>query len=396
MPHFLASAVVAGELAVLFVGATMPSPLYPSYAADFGFGGVTLTLIYATYVVGNLGALLLAGRLSDQIGRRQAILPALGLAIASALVFLFAQSTAWLYPARILSGLATGLGSAAATAWLAELQPRDRRPAAALQATMANFLGIAAGPLVAGLLADLAPWPLRLPYIVYLAPLIIAIPALWAAPETVKRRASGWAELELRPRLGVPRQIRVDFLPPAVTAFVTFALIGFYAALVPSLLRDSVRIQSPAVSGGIICGLFVVAALVARFSRTLGARAAMLCGLAVLPPSVALLIGAQVTGSLSLLLVATLSAGIAAALGYRGSLQVVNEIAPAQQRGEVVSTYLIAVYLGNSVPIIGVGLLAAYTTPIFADLMFAIILAVLAGAAWVGERAGIAHVKAAE
>jgi MFS family permease len=88
------SIVVAGELGVLFVGATLPSPLYTLYGATFGFGGVTLTLIYATYVLGNLTALLFGARLSDQIGRRRAMLPALGLAIAGALVFLFARSTA--------------------------------------------------------------------------------------------------------------------------------------------------------------------------------------------------------------------------------------------------------------------------------------------------------------
>lgn len=177
------SIVVAGVLGVLFVGATLPSPLYPLYGASFGFGGVTLTLIYATYVLGNVAALLFGGRVSDQIGRRRAMLPALGLAIASALVFLFAQNTAWLYPARILSGLATGLGSGVATAWLAELQPRGHRAAGAMFATAGNFLGTAVGPLLAGLLAAFAGWPLRLCYVVYLVLLAAALPALWIPPK---------------------------------------------------------------------------------------------------------------------------------------------------------------------------------------------------------------------
>lgn len=390
------SIVVAGELGVLLVGATLPSPLYPLYGVTFGFGGVTLTLIYAAYVLGNLAALLFGGRLSDQIGRRRAMLPALGLAIASALVFLFAQSIAWLYPARILSGLATGLGSGAATAWLAELQPRGHRAAGAMLATAGNFLGTAAGPLLGGLLAAFAGWPLRLCYVVYLVLLAAAMPALWAAPETVTQPPLGPGGLTLRPRLGVPRQIRLEFLSPAVTAFVTFALIGFYAALVPSLLRDSLELPSPAVSGGIICGLFLVATIVAMVSRKIAARPAMLCGLALLLPSVALLVGAQVANSLPLLLVATCCAGIAGALGYRGSLQVVNDISPADRRGEVVSSYLIAVYLGNSVPIIGVGVLSAATSSAIAHIAFAAVIAALAVAALLAERRDLAAVKAAE
>jgi MFS family permease len=87
------SIVVAGELGVQLVGATLPSPLYTLYGATFGFGDVTLTLIYAAYVLGNLTALLFGGRSSDQMGRRRAMLPALGLAIAGALVFLFGKRT---------------------------------------------------------------------------------------------------------------------------------------------------------------------------------------------------------------------------------------------------------------------------------------------------------------
>jgi MFS family permease len=66
----IGAGLIATELAVMFVGATLPTPLYTLYRHVFGFGGVTLTLIYAVYVLGNLSALLVFGRLSDQIGRR--------------------------------------------------------------------------------------------------------------------------------------------------------------------------------------------------------------------------------------------------------------------------------------------------------------------------------------
>ena len=83
----LALAIVTTELAVIFVGAIMPTPLYPLYRQAFGFSGVMLTLIYAVYVVGNLAALLFFGRLADQIGRRAVSLPAIGFGIASTVAF---------------------------------------------------------------------------------------------------------------------------------------------------------------------------------------------------------------------------------------------------------------------------------------------------------------------
>ena len=159
---FLPPAIVAGELAVLFVGATMPSPLYPLYARRFGFGEITLTLVYAAYVLGNLAALLLLGRLSDQIGRRRATLPALGLAIASTIAFLIMAGTASLFAGRILSGVATGLGAGAMTAWLAELPGNSTLRSASI-ATAANFLGTATGPLLSGILATFVPAPLIVP-----------------------------------------------------------------------------------------------------------------------------------------------------------------------------------------------------------------------------------------
>jgi MFS family permease len=50
--------------------ASAPSPLYPLYRERWGFSITTLTVIFAVYVVGLLGALLTVGSLSDHLGRR--------------------------------------------------------------------------------------------------------------------------------------------------------------------------------------------------------------------------------------------------------------------------------------------------------------------------------------
>jgi MFS family permease len=377
----LAATAVASELAVMFVGATLPTPLYPLYRETFGFGGITLTLIYAVYVLGTLTALLIFGRLSDQLGRRPTTLPAIGSGLASTLVFVAAESVAWLFAARILSGFATGLASGAATAWIAELQPQRDKVAAAVTAAFANFVGLAVGPLLAGALAQFAPWALRLSYIVYLPMLVAIAIVILATPETVAKRARRMADLSLRPRLGVPKAIRLPFLSPAVTAFATFALIGFYAAVVPNLLAERLHKTGPVVAGLVVFELFAVAALITAVTGNVRNRLAMLGGLGLLPPGLALLVVAEMQQSMPLLLVATAIGGIAAALGYRGSLAVVNAIAPAEQRSAVMSTYLVAVCGGNSLPVIGIGLLSGATNAIFAHCAFAIVITMLAGAA---------------
>jgi MFS family permease len=102
-------------ISAAFAGSTLVTPLYVIYKQEFGFSQITLTLVYGAYVLGNLVALLFFGHVSDEIGRRRTILPAMAIAIASTLVFLFAESLAWLYAARILSGIGIGIATGAGT-----------------------------------------------------------------------------------------------------------------------------------------------------------------------------------------------------------------------------------------------------------------------------------------
>jgi MFS family permease len=109
----------------------------------------------------------------------------------------------------------------------------------------------------------------------------------------------------------------------------------------------------------------------------------MLAGLALLLPSLALLLLSRETHTLPMLLGDSALAGIAVALGYRGSLQVINEIAPAGRRAELVSSYLLAAYAGVALPVVGIGVISHFATAEIADLVFAGVVALLAIAALV-------------
>jgi MFS family permease len=376
----IALIAVAAQLGIMFIGAILPTPLYPLYREAFGFSGVTLTLIYATYVLGNLTALLFFGRLADQVGRRSASLPAVAVGIASTIVFAAAQSTGWLFAARGLSGFSTGLASGAATAWIAELYGGRDRGSAARIASGANFFGCAVGPLMGGLFAQFAFAPLRLSYFAYLILLCGAACAILLPRETVTQQKP-FSDVMLRPRIGVPPGIRLQFISPAVTGFATFSLIGFYSALIPSLLGETLHQSAPLVAGGVVCELFLIAAVAILISGKFASQTATLTALLLLPPSVWILVGAEIAQSLVLLLFAAALGGLAGGLGYRGSLEVINRIAPGDRRSEVVSSYMIALFAGNSVPVIGIGFLAAATTALTAHVVFAAVLTVLAGLA---------------
>jgi MFS family permease len=374
-----AAVTAAGAMiGVLFAGSTVVTPLYVIYRQEFGFSQISLTLIYAIYVIGNLAALLLFGRLSDQIGRRRAAAIAMAIAIVGALVFLSARGIAALYLGRVLSGIAIGIGAGTGTAWLAELIADHEKTRATVMATSANFAGLGIGALIAGMLADYSPWPLQLPFAVYLVALVLVAALVWSAPETVPQPLPGIAQVSMRPRVAVPANIRAAFVAPAVTGFGALALVGFYAALAPTVLADQLHETRHAVAGAIFLELAAVVAASIVATRSLSSRAAMLWALALMPPSVALLVAAQREGSMTIMIIATAICAVAAGLGYRGSLQVVNQIAPADRRAEVVSAYFICVFLGNALPVIGVGVISTLAGPTIASLTFAATITVFA------------------
>lgn len=373
----LAIPTAAAMIAVLFAGSTMLTPLYIVYKQQFGFSQITLTLIYAVYVVGNLGALLVFGGVSDVVGRRPAALAAMTVAIVSATVFLFAEDVLSLDVARILSGLGIGVGAGTGTAWIAELLPDAEKSRASVITTSTNFLGLGLGALVSGLLAQYEPWPLRLVFIVYLAALAVVTILVWRTRETVAK-PGGLKQISMRPRLSVPEEIRARFVAPAVTGFGAMALVGLYAAVAPSILAQQLHEANHAVAGALFFELAIVTAVSIVALMRMQSGKAMLAALALMIPSVLLVVAAQMLASMGLMIVATACCGVVAALGYRGGLQVVNEIAPEDRRAEVVSSFFVCCFVGNALPVIGIGVVSTYANPIAAILAFAGLIIVFA------------------
>ena len=153
--YALAAAVIG---LALFASGT-PSPLYATYRELWGFSPTVLTLIYATYAFGVLGSLLLAGRVSDEVGRRPVLVTALSVLMAATALFSVADSVAWLFAARAVQGVSLGAVVGTAAAALVEAEPTGDHRRAALAAVLGQSGGSAAGPLVAGSLAEWAPAP---------------------------------------------------------------------------------------------------------------------------------------------------------------------------------------------------------------------------------------------
>jgi MFS family permease len=371
---------VAFTFLTLAAFTTVPSPLYGLYQSRDGFSTFTLTLVYAAYAVGVIGALAFAGHLSDWYGRRRLLIPAAVLAVASALVFLTWTTVPGLLLARVLSGVSIGLAQSTATAYLAELHAHHRPDAsptrAQVTATTVNMGGLGLGALVAGLLAQWTGDPLQVPYVVFMIAALIAIAAVWLSPET---REPIRPRPRYRPqRPSVPAEARGEYYAASLSALVVFATLGLFAGLAGLFLSQVLRHPSHALLGVALFAVFsagVAAQLLTlkwKVGRVLAVgMALMLVGLAAIVISVWL-----PAPSLALFIASGVLTGAGGGAIFKGAVGTVISLSPPETRaGALAGTYL-AAFVGLSVPIVGAGVaLAAGASPPATLLGFALVVA---------------------
>jgi MFS family permease len=357
----------------------VPSPLYIVYQAQWGFSSITLTAVFAVYALGLLGALVLTGSLSDQLGRRPTLLLALALETAGMLLFAQARSVLWLFAARILQGIATGIATAAISAALIDLQPPRSPRRGALVAAAAPMGGLAAGALGSALLVEYGPEPTRLVYWLLLAAFALAALLACALPETVERNPA-WAK-SLRADVAVPPSLRAAFVATIPCLTATWALGGLILSLGPSLTAKVLH-DSSHVAGGL--SIFIMAGISSAASvllRETHARSAARGGLVALILGVGLALVALNDGSTALFLGATAIAGLGFGPAFAGAFRAVSNRAPADRRAALVASIYVASYLAYSLPALAAGIAVTQFGLLETVNVYGVVLIVLAGVA---------------
>ncbi|CCQ13917.1 Major facilitator superfamily MFS_1 [Rhodococcus sp. AW25M09] len=371
---------VAFAFVVAMMGTTMPTPLYALYEVEFGFSVFVVTLVFAAYAAGVLGALVVLGRWSDSLGRRPMLLSAIVFGLVSAVVFVFADSLAELVIGRVLSGISAGIFVGTATVTLIELVPqawRDRAPAIA---TAANIGGLGLGPLVAGLLVEYLPDPLRLTFWVDIALLLVAGVAVFLAPETVRVAHGARPHMQ---RLSVPPEVRGTFLRAAVGGFAGFAVLGLFTAVSPGFVAGVLQIDNHAATGAVVFAVFAASATAQIAMRKADPAAAQRWGCLVLTVGLVVLASSLLLTSLPVLVVAALLCGVGQGVIFSNGMSTISAQLPAERRAEVTSTFFVVLYVAISVPVIGAGAAASAWGLVTAGVVFSVLIAVLAAVGFV-------------
>jgi len=335
---------LAITLLSFLAASSAPTPLYHLYQEALQFSPATLTLIFGVYAFSLLAALLTVGSLSDHLGRKPVIFAALLLDMLAMLLFINADSVAWLIAARVLQGFATGMATSVLGAALLDTD-RQQGP---LVNSVAPLLGMAFGALGSGLLAEYAPQPLRLTYWILFGLFTLQALYVWRLPESVTRLAGAWASL--RPTLHVPPQARRALWLALPVDVAVWAVGGFFLSLAPSLVRTATGSTSNLIGGGLVAVLTVSGALMIFSLRNRPADKILRLGASSLAIGIALILAAVHSASLPLFFFATLVAGSGFGAGFLGALRSVVPLALPHERAGLMSAFYVLSYLAFCLP----------------------------------------------
>ncbi|GAA1089828.1 hypothetical protein GCM10009577_09530 [Streptomyces javensis] len=348
----------AWPVTAVFVLSNAATPLYVRWQREIGFSKGTLTVIFACYIIGLLGSLLVSGVVSDRVGRKPVLLPALGLALAACAIFASASSVAALIVARLFSGIAVGAVVSAGMAAVTDVAGPGRRRLAALLASCAMVFGAGLGPLLAGVLGE-GVFALEAVLLVAAVLVVVRMPlggssgvptqsGRSASARSVSARSVSGRSVSGRSASarsvpdsrawvripGVPRGSGGELLMGIAVFAPGITATSFVLSLGPSLLSGLLDTTSPVVAGAMAFVMFLTATGAQFAVQRLGRRTILLAGAVSTTIGMGALIAAVRASSVPLLVAAALLAGAGQGMGQLGGLSLLNSSVPPSRLAE--------------------------------------------------------------
>jgi MFS family permease len=355
-PH--AWVIVAAAMFSIGWGGNQFTPLLIAYRERSGYSEVGVDIFLGAYVLGLIPGLLLAAAVSDRVGRRPVLIGGLLASIAGSATLAAGQfgGADAIIAGRLLSGVAVGIAMAVGSAWVNELStpPSAVGLAAgtgARRSSIALTLGLGLGPGSAGVLAQWAPLPLVLPYLVQIG---LAAPILYVvathAVETRAREHTGSIRSRLRvPAAGHRRFLRV-VLPMAPWIFGS---AGVAYAIVPAQVDGRIGqwglIFTAALTVATLGAGVAVQPLAKRLDSVSTARAVFIA-MVLMSAGVAAAAIAAATRSPELAVAVALLLGAAYGIGVVSGLLEIQRIAAPDELAGLTGVYYALAYVGFLLP----------------------------------------------
>jgi MFS family permease len=372
-----AAFLLLASLTVSFLaGSSAPTPLYGVYMAEWGLTPLTITVIFGIYAVAVLVALLVAGRLSDHLGRRPVLLAATLAQAATMVVFMTARGLTALLVARVLQGLTTGAALGAIGAGMIDL---DKARGTVANAVTPPF-GTALGAIVAGVLVQFLPFPTHLVYGVFSLLFMAQALGLVFMNESIEPRGGVWASL--KPRLRLPRATREPLLLATPVLVALWALGGFYGSLSPLLVKGMLGLNTPLIGALPVFVLATTGGLSVLALQNRAAKDMMMLGAASLIAGAGIVALSLPHSDIALFFLGSMLAGVGFGAGFQGAVRTVVPFAAPHERAGVLSIIFVISYIALSVPVVAAGWMVAHNGNIIATAhLFAAVVIGLASTA---------------
>jgi hypothetical protein len=369
---------VIASIAVAFA-AGAGSPLFILYQSEWGFPNWQLTAAFAVYAVALLATLLVAGSLSDHLGRRRVLTAALLLMTAASVFYLVADNIVWILVARTVQGAATGAATSTFTASIIEQSPPRIRSAMTVVTSAAPVGGLALGAATAGIAVQTSTEPTFILFTALIAIFTVGIMSVLLSKETVERSSGALASL--RPRLAVPSLARPWFgtLAPLIASGWMFS--GLFMGLGPSLNRHLFEIDSEALNGAVVAIQPMFAALTGLMFTRMPPRTAIRIGAVLVTAGAALAIAGIVSTNLWLTAAGAAVGGAGQGAAFGSSLRILAPLADSKSRGGLFAAVYLIAYMSYGVPVLIAGIASGGIGYAATAEIYAAIVAMLGGTA---------------
>jgi MFS family permease len=266
-----------------------------------------------------------------------------------------------------------GIGSGASAAAIREWMPERERGRAGTIIVLAVAGGSAFGALLGGALAQYAPHPLSLAYLVHVALVVWAAVAIAAVPKCPHPRPSAHSLLPT-----IPAAIRRPFFVASAQAFIGWGSFAIFLGLVPAFLAKTLDLHNLLVGAFVITGIQIGSVTASLLARRLTDRSAIIAGMVTLGAGMWILLLGVGLHAYVFVIIATLVTGAGGGLSYLTGLNIVGAISPPEHRAEMLSAFLVACYLGFGIPALALGFAANYVGLFSAFMGTAIVLGIVA------------------
>ncbi len=153
---FIFVTVLIDMLTFGMIGPVLPKLIAGFVGNDYAHAAEIIGLFATVWAVMQFFASPFLGMLSDKVGRRPVILLSNAVSVVDLAIMALAPNLWWLFAGRMLSGVASA-NMTAASAYIADVTPPEKRAAAFGMIGSAFGLGFMVGPAIGGVVGNINP-----------------------------------------------------------------------------------------------------------------------------------------------------------------------------------------------------------------------------------------------